>query len=208
VGQGVVPRFVYTVGLRKKIGAELVFAGASSQTAAEVQQLINATAASVGRSTAILRKVDSSWVKLLLLGAIDYFEDDAVPALQVMPDQAHWTIEVPDLEKPFSADSEPVWQWLTNPWTLPIPKDSTAVTNMAALRGERITEAVRWEQEEWELFAGSGPDTPKSDMRVIPFATLYGVDTTLGVLASLPMGAAVWRLPHEQEWRDWSRPAG
>ena len=34
-----------------------------------------------------------------------------------------------------------------------------------ALRGERVTEAVGWEDVEWELFVGAGPDVPNDDLR-------------------------------------------
>jgi hypothetical protein len=34
----------------------------------------------------------------------------------------------------------------------------------------RVTEAMRWEDDEWELFAGPGPDVPKgSDTRRSPW---------------------------------------
>lgn len=137
VAQGVVPRFAYTIGLRQKVGAELVFAGASTYSAKQVHELMNDAAASLGPGLKSLRQVDSSWVNLLLLGALDYYSEPSIPALQILPDKQHWTIEVPDLSAPFSPESEPVWQWLTAPWTLPIPKDSTAATNL----GKRDTHA-------------------------------------------------------------------
>lgn len=205
VAQGVVPRFAYTIGLRQKVGAELVFAGASTYDAKQIHQLINEAASSLRPGLKSLRQVDSSWVKLLLLGALDYYNEPSIPALQILPDRQRWTIEVPDMSIPFSPESEPVWQWLTAPWSLPIPRNSTAATNLGALRGDRVTEAARWEQDEWEIFAGSGPDTPKSEMRVIPFSTLYAVDPTLADAAALPVGSALWRHPNEAEWHDWSR---
>ncbi len=203
VTQGVVPRFAYTIGLKEKIGAELVFAGASTYTAEQVRQIINAVAATFNECNTSLRQLDSSWVRLLLLGALDFYDEETLPALQVLPDQDRWTIEVPDLSKPFSYDREPVWQWLIAPWTLPIPKNSTAVTDLAALHGKRITEAARWEHDEWELFAGS--EKPKAEMLVIPFSTLYAVDPTLAAVAALPVGSALWREPDETTWHDWSR---
>lgn len=205
VAQGVVPRFAYTIGLKSKVGAELVFAGASTYSAAQVQQLMNDAASALSPGLKSLRQVDSSWVKLLLLGALDFYDEPTIPALQILPDKQHWTVEVPDLSLPFAPESAPVWQWLTAPWTLPIPKNSTAVTDINVLRGDRVTEAARWEQDEWELFAGPGSQVPKSEARIVPFATLYAVDPTLISAASLPVGSALWRNPSELEWHDWPR---
>lgn len=205
VAQGIVPRFAYTIGLRQKVGAELVFAGASTYSAKQVHQLINDAASSLRPGLKSLRQVDSSWMKLLLLGALDFYNEESIPALQILPDKQHWTIEVPDLSVPFSPDSEPVWQWLTAPWTLPIPTNSTAATNLGALRGDRITEAARWEEDQWDLFAGAASDIPKSEMRIVPFSTLYAVDSTLAAVAALPVGSALWRYPNELEWHEWSR---
>jgi hypothetical protein len=98
-----------------------------------------------------------------MLGAFDYYQKRDIPALQIVPDQAHWTVDVPDMSMPCSATTEPVWQWLHEPWTYPVPKHSTAATNLAALRGERITEVMRWEEDEWEIFAGEGPDVREDE---------------------------------------------
>lgn len=35
-------------------------------------------------------------------------------AYQILPDQDHWTIDIPDCRLPFSGASEPVWRWLTD----------------------------------------------------------------------------------------------
>jgi len=43
---------------------------------------------------------------------------------------------------PWSATIEPIWRWQREAWAYPVPKEATATTNLAALRGERVTEAV------------------------------------------------------------------
>jgi hypothetical protein len=60
-----------------------------------------------------------------MLGAFEYYKKRDIPALQIVPDNAHWTIDVPDMSAAWSASSEPLWRWLEEPWTLPVPKDST-----------------------------------------------------------------------------------
>jgi hypothetical protein len=75
---------------------------------------------------------------------------------------------------------------------------------MAALRGARITEASRWEKNEWELFAGSGPETPREEIRVVPIATLLAVDPSLQRVVDMNVGQSLWRDASENEWHDWA----
>jgi hypothetical protein len=72
----------------------------------------------------------------------------SAPTSLVVPEPAYWTVDIPDMRKPWSVAEEPVWQWKEVPWTLPVPSTSTVVTDLAALRGERITEAARWEEDQ------------------------------------------------------------
>ena len=139
-----------------------------------------------------------------MVGALDFYRETDLPALQIVPDEAHWTIDVPDLSEPWSAKASPIWQWLQEPWRYPVPSKSKAVTNLAALRGERITEAMRWEEDEWDLFAGPGPDVPKDEIRVIPLGTLLGHDETLGSVVNLPIGSGLWR-DDASEWHPWGK---
>src|SRR6516225_7429416 len=127
------------------------------------------------------------------MGALDYYKSTNVAALQIVPDAQHATIDVPDLSLPWSASSEPIWQWLEQPWKLDIPKDSTAVTDLQALQGKQITEAMRWEEKEWELFSGAGPEVKQEEIRVVPLGTLLAADSSLAGIADLTIGSGAWR---------------
>jgi hypothetical protein len=212
------PRFAYTIGVSEWMGVELILAGGFFYSNDEVPPIINEIAAQLKaqRNRGIfeldeygsftLRKVDSSWAMEFMLGAFDYYQKRDMPALQVVPDKAHWTIDVPDMSTPWNATKEPVWQWLHEPWTYPVSEDSTAVTNLAALRGERITEVVRWEEDEWEMFAGAGPDVPKDEMRMVPLGTLLGADKSLVPVVQLAIGEGLWRDPDpNSEWHPWRK---
>lgn len=48
---------------------------------------------------------------------------------------------------PWDKEKEPVWQWLFEKWQFSVPEDSIAVTNIDALRGKKVTEAVRREED-------------------------------------------------------------
>jgi len=220
VSGGEIPRFAYTIGVSESVGVELILAGAVFYMYDEVVKIINAVAAQLKSQRDLeasqvdrlgsftLRKAHSSWAGLLMLGACDYYKKRDIPALQIVPDKAHWTIDVPDMSAPWSASSEPVWQWLEEPWTFPVPKDSTAATNIAALRGERITEVTRWEDNEWEMFAGSGPDVAEDDIRVIGLGTLVAVDKSLLPVMSLTIEEGLWRdAGPASEWHPWRDPA-
>jgi hypothetical protein len=169
----VMPRFAYTIGLSESVGAELILAGGVFYMKDDVLQIIKAIASELkaaqerrtfevtGQGSFSLRQAHSSWAAEFILGAFDYYQKRDISALQIVPDEAHWTLDIPDMTAPLSVTGEPVWRWLREPWTFPVPKNSTATTDLAALRGEPVTEAARWEEDYWELFAGCGPDVPK-----------------------------------------------
>ena len=103
----------------------------------------------------------------------------------------------------FDVTSEPVWQWLSRKWDYPIPSNFMSLTNLKVLFGEKATEVMRWDKDEWEIFSGAGPDTPKEDMRMVPLGTLIGIDKALEIAVHLDIGKGVWRDTTELEWNDW-----
>jgi Domain of unknown function (DUF4262) len=218
VSGGETPRFAYTIGVSESVGGELILAGAIFYMKDEVVKIINDIAKRLkaqrdrevfeveGLGSFTLRKAHSSWAAKLILGAFDYYKKHDIPALQIVPDKAHWTIDVPDMSAAWSASSEPVWRWLEAPWTFPVPKDSTAATNLAALRGERITEVMRWEENEWEMSAGPGSDVTGDDMRVVALGTLVAADKTLVPVVNLAIEEGLWRdADGDSEWHPWRK---
>jgi hypothetical protein len=218
VSGGETPRFAYTIGVSESVAVELILAGAIFYMKDEVVRIINDIAvqlkaqrerkvfevAELGSFT--LRKVHGTWATEFMLGAFDYYQKRDIPAPQIVPDKAHWTIDVPDMSAPWSATKEPVWRWLHEPWTYPVPKDATAATNLAALRGQRITEVTRWEEDEWEMFAGAGPDVTEEEMRVVALGTLVAADKSLDPVVHLAMGEGLWRDPDPgSEWHPWRK---
>ena len=150
-----------------------------------------------------LVKVHPSWAQLLLLGAFAYYKQPTLCVWQIVPDAAHHTAEVPAMAQAFDAVAQPVWQWLTQPWEYPIPIESMAVTNLRVLAGAKATEVMRWEVEEWEIFAGAGPDIPKAEMRIVSLGTLLGIDASLQVVLDLEVGKGVWRDSLTLDWQPW-----
>jgi hypothetical protein len=218
ISGGETPRFAYTIGVSESVGVELILAGAIFYMKDEVVKILNEIAAQLraqrnrevfevaGLGSFTLGKVHSSWAEEFLLGAFDYYQKRDIPALQIVPDKAHWTLDVPDMSVPWSTSTEPVWRWLKEPWTFPVPKDSTAATNLAALRGERITEVTRWEEDEWEMFAGAGPDVTEAEMRVVALGTLVAADKSLDPVMHLAISEGLWRDPDpDSEWHEWRK---
>lgn len=218
VAGGTIPRFAYTVGLKDRDGlvAELVFAGGLFYSADEVKKILHSAQSNItsahSRNAGLaveqlgeftLREVHPTWSALLLLAALDYYEKDAIQAYQVVPDPEHHTVDVPNLRQQWSADREPAWQWLNQPWTYPVPSGSTATTNLNALRGHPITEATRWGEDEWEVFAGPGPAVTRPEMRVAPLGTLLAIDPTLSPVVDLPIGRGLWRQSRDDDWSPW-----
>lgn len=218
---GQTPRFAYTVGLTEANAPEIVLAGASSLTGRAVKNAVDFAADQtrnglwpVGEAQEVpgvgcfrIASVSPSWAQKLFLGAFDYYARDDLAALQLVPEGSLRTVDVPDLSVAYDPEQQPVWQWLTEPWELPVGPDSIAVTNLAALRGELISEAARWEPTEWEMFAGAGPDVPPADTRVVPLATLVGFDPSLEPVTRLEVGEAIHREP-PKPWEPWGRDKG
>ena len=216
-GGGQLPRYLYTIGLSERIGAELILAGAIFFMGKEALRIVDTIATEWGSSKTSytieplgrfsLRKADLSWTRPLMLGAVDFYGNPSVEAWQILPDPAHWTLDIPDMRELWSASGAPVWQWKHVPWSFSAPRSSTAATNLAALRGERVTEAARWEEGQWELFAGEGPEVLEDEVRIVPLGTLLGADPSLLAVTSLPIGGALIRDSDEGEWEPWGSGA-
>ena len=216
VSGGMQPRFAYTIGLSPKIGKELILAGAIIYMYEEVTQIIKGVAEALSSDPALersegrigrdgsftFRHVDPSWATTLMLGALDFYQTPEVAALQIVPDKKHWTVDVPNMTTVWSPDVSPVWRWLKEPWSYGVPASSHAVTNLDALRGAAVTEACRWEEDYWELFAGAGPETQDEQKRVVPLGTLLGADPSLLPVLDLRVGEGIWREEHS-DWRSW-----
>lgn len=219
---GCLPRHAYTIGLTQDDLPELVFAGGSLYNGVEVEHLLNELAKYV-RSDRIdrldqqvyvdrlgkfsFRRIDVSWSSELMIGAFDYYRDSGklVTAFQVVPEAKSLTSDVPDMSKPWSAEAEPVWAWIHEEWRFDVPRESTVTTNLGALRNQRVTEAVRWENDYWEAFAGPMPDIVESDLRIVPFGTMLALDRSLERLVSLEVGEGLWRDDGSGVWHKWEK---
>lgn len=214
---GALPRYAYTIGCTATVGAEFVFAGGELYSQAQVGEILDAvvsgaTQAPNGPPVSVpvgalghfsLVQADASWSRRLLLGAFDYYPHADISVWQVVPDGPHRTLDVPDMAHVFAVNAQPVWQWVERPWDYPIPSNSMALTNVPVLFGEKVTEVMRWEADDWELFSGAGPEVPAADRRMVPLGVLMGLDKALERVAHLPVGQGIWRDSEELEWHDW-----
>lgn len=211
---GILPRYVYTIGLSESIGSELIFPGATWFSLNEVLEIVRSVRAELeakgvdcvtdeSRELGLfqVRRVHETWVSELMLGATDYYGRSNVSALQIAPKCESRSIDVPDMSRCWSADREPVWRWIKEPWPFEVAEDTSIVTNTRALAGDRITEMTRWEGDEWEMFAGSVDDVERNEMQVAPLASFLAYDPTLEVALELEVGSGVWRDESSDEWR-------
>lgn len=210
------PHYAYTIGLKQSLGFEMIMAGAYFYRMDEVplliQELVSALPPHVdlksftvelgARGIFSFREVRTSWSKSLMLGATDFYREDDIPAFQICPDKDHLTLDVPDMAQDWNATSFPGWQWLHDIWPFPIPVRSVAITNLGALRGERITEVMRWEDDEWEIFAGAGPEIQPEERRVVPLGILLSIDKSILPAVNLLVGTGFWR-DDVSDWQQW-----
>lgn len=210
VRSGRVPRCIYTTGLFDggSEGHELILAGGAVFQANDARGLVDAAARSGTQSFDVegagsfhLSPVDDSWVDSLLLAAKRY-HGTVVPSLQIVPDSP--SIDVPDMSVRWEPDQEPVWQWMDLSRTVPVAASATAVTDVGALRGNAIVEAVRWEQDQWELFSVPAPELSRDDARFVPLLTLLGHDASLSALLDLTVGNGLRRTSQEGSWTPWT----
>ena len=68
-----------------------------------------------------------------------------------------------------------------------------------------MTEVMRWEEDEWEIFAGAGPDATEDEKRVVPLGILLSADPSLLPAVDLPVGTGLWR-DAQSEWHPWGTP--
>jgi Domain of unknown function (DUF4262) len=219
VSGGTSPRFVYTIGLREWLGAELVMAGGLFyEKNDDVLDIVHSLRKQLAKPSKLgpvwqsqlsvprlgkftLRKAHASWSRSLLLGALDYYSIDDVDAYQIVPETQHRTIDVPDMSKEWSATAEPVWGWLHEDETYPVSLDAEVMTPLDVLRGDPVTEACRWEDGYWEMFAGSDRDVPESEARLVPLGWLLALDPSLAIVLDLTIGEGVWREDRNAAWR-------
>jgi hypothetical protein len=211
------PHFGYTIGLTESLGAELILAGTYFYRLDDVSKVIKSVkgellppvawntvrADTESWGTFSFRKVHTSWATALMLGAFDYYPGQSIEAYQIVPDEAHWTIDVPDLSQPWSPAVAAGWRWLKEEWNYPVPKDSVALTDLNALRGGSITDVMRWEEDQWGIFSGAGSEAPDSDRRVVPLGVLLAADESLLPAVDLPVGTGFWR-EDDSEWYPWA----
>ncbi|MEM1408182.1 MAG: DUF4262 domain-containing protein [Bacteroidota bacterium] len=212
------PRYAYTIGLTQEIGFELIFAGGIFFMKKEVEKIIHLVAQDLIKTrdtnkiqvlnkslgSFSLKSVDKSWSKLMMIGALDFYKTDKISSFQLIPDASHYTLDIPDMSVSRGEAKDPVWEYLDKDWTLDVPHNSTITTNLDALKGEPITEVTRWEENEWEMFAGSGNDVSEEEARVVPLGTLLGIDSTLYASIKLSIGKGIWRDAEELIWHEWN----
>ena len=217
VSGGNVPRYAYTIGLHKILGFELVLAGAIFYMKDELYVVMNFIAEvlkkqegeknieisinDLGRFS--LSKVDDSWSSMMMLGVFDYYGIESVQAFQIKPDSIHSTLDVPNMAIKWNPLSEPVWQWLNLKWSYSVPENSQVITNLDALRGDAVTELMRWEIDEWEMFSGAGPEIGKDQIRVVPLGLMLGLDDSLKVALDVQIGKGLWRETQTGKWNLW-----
>jgi hypothetical protein len=61
---------------------------------------------------------------------------------------------------------------------------------------------MRWEEDEWEIFSGAGPEIPESERRVVPLGVLLEADKSLLPAVDLSVETGFWR-DGDSEWNPW-----
>ncbi|SMO77598.1 protein of unknown function [Chryseobacterium rhizoplanae] len=212
------PRFAYTIGNLEKLQFELILAGNENYLYEDILRIFNSIVPKLSKDINTnefsldvnglgifrLKQIHDSWSKLMMLGVYDYYKVEGFRAYQILPDNKHYTLDIPDMSIEWNANNI-IWRWLDDKikWNLDVPQDSQIVTEVQVLFGEKITEITRWEENEWEGFTQNGEDVDKDNLRVIPIATLLGIDSSLEPILSLGIEKGLWREDENSEWKSW-----
>jgi hypothetical protein len=215
MGNSPLPRFSYTIGLTNILGYELVFAGGIIYLKDDLMNIVDFIIKTLKSDVTVssfkiensgsftLRSVDTSWSELTLLGVYDFYNTNKIKAFQIIPDKKHHTLDIPDMSKKFVLHSEPIWRYLADDWNYQVPKNSMVTTNLKVLLGEKITEVMRWEEDEWEMFVGNPSDESEKNMRIVSLGTMIGIDPSLLRSLDLDVGTGIWRDTIKLEWNKW-----
>jgi hypothetical protein len=210
VNGGQNPHYAYTIGLYEKFGFELVVAGGFTSikdneskfraiyralnSGADTNSVFNCESCDEMK----LLQMHSSWSENMTLGVYTYYNIDSVRTLQIFPLNER-LLDIPIMSEPFD-EFNPIWKWLTIPWDRNTPKNSYVITNVEFLRGEPITEIMRFEDGYWEMFVDS--KVPR-DVRALPLGVMIGIDGSLEKAIELKIGDGLLRENKDDEWRDW-----
>ncbi|WP_342332531.1 DUF4262 domain-containing protein [Pedobacter sp. FW305-3-2-15-E-R2A2] len=213
VNGGQHPDFSYSIGLTEKLGFELIIAGGGFISIEENESVFNGIFNKLksghlvdsefflpNNDSYYLTKVDSSWIKKLMLGVYDYYNVNEIIAYQIIPEDR--TMDTLLMSEPM-IPKDPIWKWLDINWDLDAPKNSYVITDIDSLKGKTIIELTRWEEHVWEMFSGAGPDVSENDIRTVPLGTILGIDSTLEVITKLTVGQGLWRDNKYSSWQDW-----
>jgi len=111
-------------------------------------------------------------------------------------------IDLPSMPNGNDGNDEPAVIDLINDAVITDP-DAVGIPAFEFFAGEPITELMRWEEGEWEMFAGPGPEVQKEDIRVVSLGTILGLDNTLLPAVHLEIGKGLWRTDKDSEWQNW-----
>ncbi len=214
-GNSPLPRYCYSIGLLEKFGFEIAFVGGVLYRSDEIKDIIDKIIEQIKLDHSLsnfnlgilgnfkLQLIDKSWSKVMFDGIYDFYKSSNIKAYQIMPDEKHKTLEVPNMSLKFESKKQPIWQWLTGNWSYPIKQDSIVFTDIDALFGKKILEIMRWEEQEWEMFTSDGTEIPTDQKRAVSFGTILGIDNTIMPAMNLKLEKGLWRNEDKQEWNDW-----
>lgn len=209
---GQAPRFCYSIGLREKVGFEIIFAGGyfySNEEAMDVVDnyakfLLHLNCRERGVEEFFLRDARVDWVGLLMLGASDYYRRRGEPfvAKQIIPFGDKFTLDVPRMDIDLRDPANLPWRWSFEDWSFGVPENSFAVTDLNYLRGRGAIQVVRWEEDQWECFSDDPDNIEKSDIRIVPLGVAMGLDASLPKVYDMDVEDGFIR-GEDGEWMRW-----
>ncbi|SHF10539.1 DUF4262 domain-containing protein [Chryseobacterium vrystaatense] len=219
VAQSKTPRYAYSVGNYDKYGFELVLAGSENFLYEDVLLIFNDIVSQLENEIDIdtkmflvkdlgnfhLREISDSRKTKMMFGVYDYYEVNNFRAYQIIPEKAHYTLDIPNMNNQWNSNNDIIWKWLDDSikWDLDVPEESTVITEIDVLLGKKATEIMRWEKDDWQIFTQDGNNIDEDNLRVVPITTILGIDETLLPIIKLNLGKGLWRSEDELIWNDW-----
>lgn len=208
------PPWSYSVGLNKRLGFELIFAGGLFFSVVERAEIFDRCVARLlqsankkiddekGRFTLV--RVAGGWPDVMFTGAIEFL-GHRPDFFQIFPDEDTWTLDVPNMSKPWREENFPAWKWFHCSWNYSVSSRSHVLMDTDLLGGIARAEVMcRFGGDYWEVYSRQPDEIADMYKRLVPLGMLFAIEDTLGDLAvNLKIGEAVERLHGETSWVTW-----
>lgn len=180
---GVCPRYSYTIGFTDTVGFELICGGMALFDSEDLRHIFFTVSKELVRKRSArqildrtrgrfaLRKVDNSWIEAAALGAVDFYKTRDLEFYQIFFEDLR-TIDDPDMSYEIDHLVNGSWKYLIHEWPYQIHKESQALLDVDAVKGNKVRVISRYEDDYWEMSSNSDGEIDIATAKILPMSVL------------------------------------